>query len=154
MPVLDIALESPDQPEVIALIQALDAYQASLYPPESCHALDLPSLCQPEVIFAVARDGTGTVVGCGAIVLGPGYGELKRMMVQPASRGRGVARGVLALLESTALARGCRHLKLETGPCQHEALALYARQGFVRCGPFADYWDDPLSVFMEKPLRV
>lgn len=37
---MTIALESPDQPEVIALIAELDAYQDGLYPPESRHALD------------------------------------------------------------------------------------------------------------------
>lgn len=49
---MDIALESPDQPEVIALIAALDAYQDSLYPPEARYALDLTALMQPQVLFA------------------------------------------------------------------------------------------------------
>ncbi len=151
---LQIALETPDQPAVLALIADLDAYQASLYPPESCHALDLTSLLLPNVLFAVARGARGQVLGCAAIVLGPDFGELKRMVVQPAARGQGVAPALLALLQQHAVARGCRQLKLETGPLQHAALALYARSGFVRCGPFGDYWDDPLSVFMQKPLLV
>ena len=46
---MTIALESPDQPEVIALIAELDAYQDTLYPPESRHALDLASLKQANV---------------------------------------------------------------------------------------------------------
>ena len=44
---LHIAFESPNQPEIIALIADLDAYQLTLYPPESVYALDLPSLMQP-----------------------------------------------------------------------------------------------------------
>ncbi len=51
---MPIALESPDQPEVTALIAELDAYQDDLYPPESRHALDLTSLMQPNVLFLVA----------------------------------------------------------------------------------------------------
>lgn len=149
---LQIALETPDQPAVLALIADLDAYQASLYPPESCHALDLASLLLPQVLFAVARDAADQVLGCAAIVSGPDFGELKRMVVQPAARGRGVAQALLVLLQQHAVARGCRQLKLETGPLQHAALALYARNGFVRCGPFGAYRDDPLSVFMHKPL--
>ena len=85
---MSIAFESPDQPEVIALIADLDAYQLSLYPPESVYALDLPSLMQPNVRFAVARDAAGAIVGCGAIVLTPEYGEIKRMYVRPAARGQ------------------------------------------------------------------
>jgi putative acetyltransferase len=147
-----IALESPDQPDVVALITELDAYQDSLYPPESRHALDLGVLVQPHVLFAVARDAAGQAVGCGAVVLEAQGGELKRMFVSPRARGQGVAQRLLALLEQEAAARGCRLLQLETGPYQPEALALYARCGFERRGPFGGYADDPLSVFMQKPL--
>ena len=70
---MTIALECPDQPEVIALIAELDAYQDTLYPPESRHSLDVASLTQAWVFFAVARDAEGHAVGCGAVVLGPDY---------------------------------------------------------------------------------
>jgi len=147
-----IGFESPDQPEVIALIAELDAYQDRLYPPESRHALDLAALRQANVLFAVARDGAGRAVGCGAVVLGSAHGELKRMFVSPACRGQGLARRLLAALEAAALARGCSQLKLETGPFQPEALAFYAALGYTRRGPFGSYRDDPLSVFMQKRL--
>ena len=149
---MHITFESPDQPEVIALIAALDAYHLTLYPPESVYALDLATLKQTHVKFAVVRDDAGTAVGCGAVVLTPDYGEIKRMYVQPASRGQGAANRLLHLLEDAALAAGCRRMTLETGPSQPQALALYARHGYRRRGPYGDYRDDPLSVFMEKPL--
>lgn len=149
---MQIAFESPDQPEVIALIADLDAYQLSLYPPESVYALDLPSLLQPHVRFAVARDDAGAAVGCAALVLTPEYGEIKRMYVQPTARGLGLARRLLDLLEGAAREQGCPQLTLESGPAQPEALGLYERQGFERCGPYGDYPEDPLSVFMRKPL--
>lgn len=147
-----VALESPDQPDVIALITELDAYQDSLYPPESRHALDLSVLVQPHVLFAVARDAAGQAVGCGAVVLEAQAGELKRMFVSPRVRGQGVAQRLLSVLETEAVARDCRLLQLETGPYQPEALGLYARCGFERRGPFGGYADDPLSVFMQKAL--
>jgi len=149
---VNIEFESPDQPEVIALIAELDAYQDRLYPPESRHALDLAALRQAHVLFAVARDAAGRAVGCGAVVLGSAYGELKRMFVSPACRGQGLARRLLAALEAAALARGCAQLKLETGPFQPEALAFYAALGYTCRGPFGSYRDDPLSVFMQKRL--
>ena len=148
-----VALESPDQPEVIALIGALDDYQRSLYPPESCHLLDLATLTQPHVLFAVARDGNGLAVGCAAIVLQAGDGELKRFYVQPGHRGLGLAGRLLALLEQQAVAAGCQGwLRLETGPHQPEALAFYRRQGYAECARFGSYADDPLSVFLHKRL--
>ena len=151
---MTIAFESPDQSEVIALIADLDAYQDTLYPPESRHALDLASLKQPNVLFAVARDDKGEAIGCGAIVLYPEFGELKRMYVSPRGRGQGIARKLVALLESQARDLGCTLLALETGPYQHEALALYASAGYERRGPFGDYTNDPLSVFMQKHIAA
>lgn len=149
---LHIAFESPDQPAIIALIADLDAYQLTLYPPESVYALDLASLLQPHVKFAVARDADNAIVGCAAVVLYPGYGEVKRMYVKPEARGLGAAKRLMALLEQAAREAACPLMTLETGPLQPEAIALYERQGFARCGPFGDYRDDPLSVFMQKHL--
>ena len=48
-----ISLESPDQPEVIALIEELDAYQAPLYPAESHHGINIEALSSKNVLFAV-----------------------------------------------------------------------------------------------------
>jgi putative acetyltransferase len=147
---MDIKLETPDQPEIVALIDLLDSYQLSLYPPESVYALDMNSLLQPNVLFAVARGIDGVAVGCGAIVVAPEYGEVKRMFVHPSARGQGVAQRLLGMLEAEALARGCRRFMLETGPSQPEAIGLYQRLGYRVRGPYGDYRDDPLSVFMEK----
>jgi putative acetyltransferase len=149
-----IQLESPDQPDVIQLIAELDAYQDTLYPPESRHSLDLDSLKAANVLFAVARLPDRRAVACGAIVLGSEYGEVKRMYVHPDCRGQGVARRLLDLLEAEAQASGCRLLMLESGPNQPEALAFYESRGFSRTGPYGSYWDDPMSVFMRKSIGV
>lgn len=150
---MQIALESPDQPEVIALIDELDAYQKPLYPAESHHGIDMTALCRPNVLFAVARDEGGAAVACGAIVLERGYGELKRMYTRPSHRGRGIAGALLARLEEEARRRGCTRFMLETGYLQPEALAMYERFGYRRRGPFGDYTEDPNSVFMGKSAK-
>ncbi|MCE2970839.1 MAG: GNAT family N-acetyltransferase [Burkholderiales bacterium] len=147
---LRIGLERADLPEVVALIDELDAYQKPLYPPESHHGIDIEALVAPHVLFAVARDANGAAVGCGAIVLEAEYGEVKRMYVPPAQRGRGIAEALLRFLEAEAMQRGCTLFALETGIHQHAALAFYARMGYRRCDPFGDYRPDPLSVFMRK----
>lgn len=148
-----IALEHPDRPGVVELIDELDAYQKPLYPPESHHGIDLAALAQPNVVFAVVRDDHGAAVGCGAVVILPDYGEVKRMYLRPAHRGNGLASTLLAFLAREAATRGCTRLMLETGVLQPEALAFYRREGFVPRSPFGPYIDDPQSVFMERSTR-
>lgn len=145
-----IRQEPPGQPDVLALIEELDAYQKPLYPIESFHGIDLAALSQPHVLFAVARDAQGVALGCGAMVIGDAYGEVKRMYTRPEARGLGLGRRLLAFLERQAQARGCALFRLETGYLQAGALRLYQRCGYVRRGPFGDYTDDPTSVFLEK----
>lgn len=150
---MHIALESVDQPDVILLIDALDAYQTSLYPAESNHLLDIASLKLANVLFAVARESAGsTAIGCGAVVLMGDYGELKRMYINPAQRGRGIAKAIMQFLEQEIARCQCSNLRLETGIHQAEALGLYERAGYVRRGPYGDYPYDPLSVFMQKKI--
>jgi len=146
--------ESPGQPDVVPLIEALDAYATALYPPESNHLLDVASLSDAAVSFLVAR-AEGEAIGCGAVLRDPrGWGEVKRMFVRPDQRGKGIGVRVLAELEALAIASGLTLLRLETGIHNREALALYRRAGFTERGPFGDYASDPLSVFMEKRVRV
>lgn len=147
-----VQLEPPNQPEVIALIAELDAYQDTLYPAEARYALDLTTLEQDNVLFAVARGNDGAAIACAVVVLGNGVGELKRMFVRPANRAQGAAAQVLLQLEAESIKRGCRLLQLETGLYQAEALAFYQKHGFQTCGAFGDYPEHPLSVFMHKRL--
>lgn len=147
-----IQLERVDQPDVIALIEALDAYQMPLYPPESHHGIDIDALSRPNVCFAVVRDPAGLAIACGAVVIDGPEGELKRMYVDPAYRGRGIGRVILGYLEQAAFEQGCRSLRLETGVLQHEAIRLYESTGFRVCGPFGAYQPDPHSVFLGKEL--
>ena len=149
-----IALESPDRADVIALIEQLDAYQGALYPAESNHFVDIATLRAPHVRFAVARDRAGRAVACGAAVMAHDFAELKRMFVEPGSRGRGIARTLLAFLEEQAAAAGVTVFRLETGVHQPEALGLYERAGYRRREPYEGYAEDPLSVFMQKDLHA
>ena len=153
MTTLTIKAEPPDQPDVIALIAALDRLMTELYPAESNHLLDIAALSDPAVTFLVVRDEE-EVIGCGALLRDPrGWGEVKRMYVKPGQRGRGIGRRVLGELEGMAHKSGVSLLRLETGIHNAEAVTLYRRAGFVECAPFGDYVLDPLSVFMEKRVE-
>jgi putative acetyltransferase len=148
---ITLATESPRQAEIARLLEALDAYQSALYPPQSNHFLDVEALAAPNVRFVVARRGA-TAVGCGALRIDAGYGELKRMYVVPEARGHRLGRLILERIEEEARREGLRCLRLETGIRQPEALALYRAAGYVEREAFGEYAADPLSVFMEKIL--
>jgi putative acetyltransferase len=154
-----IRRERPDQPEVAALLDALDRYLGSLYPPEANHILDLQSLLAAEVSFFVARDG-GRIVGTGAVRRMPGepataglpYGEVKRMYVDPALRGRRVGAQLLGRIEDALRDEGYGLALLETGRDQAEAVRLYERSGYRRRAAFGGYPDNGLSAFYGKAL--
>jgi putative acetyltransferase len=149
---ITIARESPRQDDVVALIRQSDVLMRSLYPAESNHLVDVDSLAALNVHFFVAREH-GRALGCGAFVLGEaGQAEMKRVFVDPAARGKGIARALLEALERDAAKRGVTLMQLETGIRQPEAIALYRKLGYAERGPFGSYQPDPLSLFMEKRL--
>jgi putative acetyltransferase len=147
-----IRQEDPAQPDVVELLRHGEAFSASLYPPESNHHLPLDALQRAEVRFFVARDAKGKALATGAVVLHDNWAEIKRMWVDEAARGRGIARQILNVLMAEAGDAGVEKLRLETGVANHAAVALYEQAGFKRREPFADYRPDPLSVFMERRL--
>jgi len=123
-------------------------------PPESIHALDLDALRKPEITFWSVWQGT-ELMGCGAIKqLDAGHGEIKSMRTASAHLRKGVAASLMRHILEEAGRRSYRRLSLETG--SEEAFAparsLYASFGFQFCGPFADYAEDPYSVFMTRGL--
>lgn len=147
-----VAIEDPAIPKIVALLEEGERYGASLYPAESNHYLPIETLRAYNVRFVVARDPAGIAVGTGAVALNGDWAEIKRMRVVPSARGKGLSKAILAELEARARNAGILDMRLETGINNQEALALYERMGFARCGPFADYQPDPLSVFMRKTL--
>jgi putative acetyltransferase len=147
-----IQVDDPASPAARELIERLDGYLTGLYPAESNHLLPVESLRQPNVTFLTASVD-GEIAGCGAFVnQGGEYAEIKRMFVLPEFRGLKLGRRILEELESLARTSGLRLACLETGIHQSEALLLYEKAGYQRRGPFGDYPEDPLSVFMEKKL--
>ncbi len=114
-----------------------------------------PSAADVAVVL-LARADDGTPLGCGALrALGDGAAEIKRMYVAPGARGRGVGRAVLAGLERAARTRGWTTLRLETGPLQPEAVALYTAAGYRPIAAFGGYAGDPDaadSLFFERTL--
>jgi putative acetyltransferase len=151
---MQIRVDDLRGPEIAALLQVHLEHCRTWSPPESVHALDLNALRSPEVTFWTAWDGVD-LLGCGALKqLDPCHGEIKSMHTAARHRGRGVAAGLVAHMVAEARSRSYQRLSLETGAMDAfaPARALYARFGFIGCGPFGDYRLDPHSVFMTLDL--
>ena len=151
---LQIKRDDLGSPEIAELLGEHLRSLAAVTPPESRHALDLIGLRQPNVIFWSAWIGR-KLVGCGALKeLDATHGEIKSMRTSAGYLRKGVGSGVLQHIISEAKRRGYRRLSLETGamPYFAPAHALYQKFGFKRCAPFADYRNDPNSLFMTKEL--
>ncbi|MGJ4972396.1 MULTISPECIES: GNAT family N-acetyltransferase [unclassified Bradyrhizobium] len=148
---VEIAKGNPFHADVVRMLRDADEYYASLYPQESNHLIDVNELAKDDTLFFVAQIND-RVIGCTALVLSPDYGELKRMYVDPAYRGLGVAQDLLDTIVQASRGAGLSCIRLETGYLQHSAIALYRKNSFFEIPPFGGYGIDPLSIFMQRDL--
>ena len=155
-----ILREHPASEAARQLIAELDAYLGPLYPAESQHGYSIEKLIEQQVEFFVLFDD-GQPAGCAGVQFfdadGPDapYGELKRMYVRDAFRGRGFGKLLLDHIEGVVVSNGVSMVRLETGIYQPEAVRLYEKGGYHQIPPFRDYPpDDPLSLCYEKRLHL
>ena len=151
---MDIRIDDLQGDAIIALLKAHKADLAQHSPPESCHALDLDGLRAIDVTFWSVWEGD-TLLGCGALKqLDATHGEIKSMRTVSGYVRKGVAARLMRHILQEARGRNYRRLSLETGSMEvfEPARALYERFGFEECGPFADYVEDPYSMFMTIAL--
>ena len=141
----------PTRTKVIQLIEQLDEYQSSLYPPESNHLDSIDELSKTNAFFLAAYIDA-EICGIGSVKLIDDYGEIKRVYVPSNQRGKGIAKAIMKELESHLIKQAATYARLETGIYQKEAIKLYETLGYYSIAPFGEYKADPLSVFMEKKL--
>lgn len=151
---MEIKVDDLTGPEIARLLNEHLETMHLHSPPESVHALPIEQLRSPDVTFwSVWEDGE--LLGCGALKqLDPQHGEIKSMRTVSRHLRKGVARAVLNHIVEEAKRRRYRQLSLETGSMAafEPARRLYERAGFTYCEPFADYIEDPNSVFMTMAL--
>lgn len=151
---MNIRRDDLESPEVIALLHE-HLHSMTLHsPPESVHALDVAALRKPDVTFwTVWQDSE--LMGCGAIKeLDSRHGEIKSMRTVSRHLRKGVAATLMQHILDEAIRRRYQRLSLETGSMEAFAPAhrLYTRFGFKPCAPFANYVEDPYSIFMTREL--
>ncbi|MGC4854538.1 GNAT family N-acetyltransferase [Micromonospora sp. DT4] len=98
---------------------------------------------------------SGRAVACGGLQsLDAVTGEIKRMYVRPAYRGRGIASQLLAALEECAFRQGHTVVCLETGTYLPAAIGLYTSCGYEPIPVYGEYVGNPYSVCFAKRLPV
>ena len=151
---MDIKIDDLTGPRIAEFLREHLENMAQNSPPESMHALSLEELRKPDITFWSVWNG-GELMGCGALKeLDPQHGEIKSMRTASNHRRKGVAARMVEHILEKARRRNYRRVSLETGSMDAfiPARTLYAKFGFEECGPFADYVEDPNSVFMTKEL--
>lgn len=128
------------------LINELSAELAALYETSDGSAGFKPEDVEvPRAAFVIARID-GVAVGCGALrPLDADSGEVKRMYTRREYRRQGVAQAILAELERLAVEFGYTNIKLQTGPRQLNAAALYEFVGYYSIPVFSGNWDKVLA---------
>ncbi len=138
---MDNELDEFEVPTAAALDQELEKLPGVYVSPRGCFLLAYVD---------------GEAAGCIALFpYSPDAGEVKRLWVRPAARGRKVGRLLVEALIVEARAAGYQHVFLSTADKMTEALRLYRALGFW---PVEPYFDGPAAfmaheIFMRLDLQ-
>lgn len=136
-----------DEPPGSELLAGMLAELAAVYGPidgEGMPTATPEEMGPPGGAFLVG-ELDGRAVACGGVKrLAPHVAEIKRMFVVPEARGHGVARALLGALEDAARELGYERVRLDTGPLQPHARALYVSAGYAE---IPDYNGNPKAAF-------
>ena len=136
-------------PDFQQLVRQLDAYLSTVNGPD--HAFYSQFNHINALRYVVVAYHEAEPVGCGAFKPYDGTTvEIKRMFVDPAQRGRGVGRAVLAELECWSREEGFVDIILETSIKLPAAIHLYEKQGYERTPNYGQYTTMPDSVCFRK----
>ncbi len=146
----------PDDPEVAPLFAAFIR--------EADGPLDVDLDIEAEIAAGPPRDLTppggvlllarvdGEPAGLGGVRhLDTDVAEVKTMYVDPAQRGRGLARAILEELEGIAAERDCRATRLDTSDYLTGAVALYRAAGYHEVPSYNE--NRKANLWFERPLQ-
>jgi len=141
-----------DDPVAQYLVEQVQLEYVDRYGGRDGAVVDPAEFVPPRGLFLVA-EVDGVPAACGAWrAHGEGVAEIKRVYVEPDFRRRGLAQLVVAALERSAAAAGHRSVVLNSGMRQPEALALYARLGYVTVPGYGIYAGARDARFLGKDL--
>ncbi|MBJ6144002.1 GNAT family N-acetyltransferase [Hymenobacter sp. BT559] len=148
---LQLIRTTSENPDFRTLVQLLDQDLAKRDGAEHSYYAQFNTIASLQHVVVVYQ--TDEPVGCGAFKpFEANAVEVKRMFVQPAHRGQGVAQAVLTELERWAGELGYTSCVLETGKRQPEAIRLYERSGYAHIPNYGQYVGVENSVCLQKHL--
>jgi GNAT superfamily N-acetyltransferase len=148
--VIEVRRVPGTDPDAQAMLKAMVDGLVQIYGPvvpgatPSAHPEELSP---PAGGFVLLVEDGRAVAGGGFKRLDDGTCEIKRMYVVPEARSRGLARRLLAELETAARDAGYRAARLDTGREQPHARALYESAGYraipdYNDNAYAAYWGE------------
>ncbi len=146
---ITVAVADPDAPGAVACLAAYRALLADRVRGFSNVHVPLPdpeaaAYRPPSGIFLLAWSDRLPAACVSLKTVSVGVGEVKRLWVDPAARGMGLARRMMSAVEDAARSMGLTRLRLDTNENLPEAIALYRKTGWAECPPFtgppATHW--------------
>ena len=151
---ITITDSDPDAPEALACLRAYYDFLLEISDDLTPEMLTLPLVDAakyrpPTGAFLVASSN-GTPIGCVSLhPLEATTAEVKRLWVDPSARGVGLARRLMAAIESRARDLGFAALKLDSNTILTAAVTLYRATGWQDCAPYTSF---PANIWMSKRL--
>ena len=147
---------SYDHPDAQELTERAQAYYVELYGGRDDDPLTAAEFIRPHGGFVVGYlDGAPVAMGGWSLTasdLGDRVAKIRRMYVDAAARRQGMARAVLAHLETEAARHGVTMIILATGRPQVEAIGFYRSRGYTDVTPFGYYAGSDQVVCLGKQL--
>jgi DNA-binding MarR family transcriptional regulator/GNAT superfamily N-acetyltransferase len=146
---VEIAVHSPKEPNARFCIRSYFSELAERFDdgfdPAVSISADDHELTPPAGILLIATLHAEPV-GCGALKFRANRcAEIKRMWIAPSARGLGLGRTLLNELETRAIDRDVRIVRLETNRSLEHAISLYRSAGYQEVAafndePYAHHW--------------
>ncbi|CCG98038.1 GCN5-related N-acetyltransferase [Fibrella aestuarina BUZ 2] len=140
-----------DHTDFQRLVLALDTYLTGVNGSDDAYYRQFNTIdALRYVVVAYVND---VPVGCGAFKpFDQQATEIKRMFVDPAHRGQGIAQAILAELEGWSHEEGYTACVLETSVKLPGAVQLYTKWGYERTPNYGQYVGMPDSICFRKSL--
>ena len=160
---IEIQRTTGADPRSLALRESMDAETSALYG-DWFTSLDAATRARVdaalhtdqadlfEVVIAVEDGADLGHAALRRLAGGSGGVEVKKVYVVPSARGRGLSRLLMGAIEDVARGLGEPGIQLQTGPLQHEAIALYRATGYADAEPFGPYAGLDDMVYFAKSL--
>lgn len=148
---IKIRQENISSTDAIALLNELACELEHITGSSGNASFDVADVSDPRARFVVARDSSGSAVGCGAIrPMEDNVAEIKRVYARVKHAGIGAA--ILRYLEQEAAAIGFRTLRLETRAINRSAVDFYLRSHYRIIPNFGKYVGHTEAICFEKTL--